>query len=111
MILVAGNINYDILFPLDRLPGTHEKMTCEGAAIGYGGSAANTAHWLAKLGVQVVLAGAVGNDALGKAHLEALHGAGVMTRGVQIVDSASGLAVIFSLGMPSNAIFFRISSV
>jgi ribokinase len=98
MILVVGNINYDILFPMDHLPGPHEKMACEEARMGFGGSAANTAYWLAKLGVQVSLAGAVGDDPLGDAHLARLREAGVVTHGVQRVDSATGIAVIFSLG-------------
>ena len=98
MILVVGNINYDILFPLERLPGPHEKASCDEAVTGFGGSAANTAWWLAKLGVDVSLAGAVGNDALGKDHLEHLRQAGVDIDGVLLSDTATGIAVVFSLG-------------
>ena len=98
MVLVVGNINYDILLPLSRLPGPHEKMVSDGVITGFGGSAANTAHWLAKLGVPVTLAGTVGDDAMGASHLAALYEAGVDTRGVDRVDTASGLAIIFSLG-------------
>jgi ribokinase len=98
MILVVGNINFDILFPLDRLPGPHEKMACDDARTSFGGSAANTAHWLAKLGAPVALAGAIGDDFLGEAHIASLREAGVKTHGVQRVDSATGIAVIFSLG-------------
>ena len=98
MILVVGNINFDILFPLDHLPGPHEKMACDDARTGFGGSAANTAHWLAKLGAQVTLAGAIGDDPLGEAHLASLREAGVKTHGVHRVDSATGIAVIFALG-------------
>jgi len=98
MILVVGNINFDILFPLDHLPGPHEKMACDDARTGFGGSAANTAHWLAKLGAQVTLAGAIGDDPLGEAHLASLQEAGVKTHGVHRVDSATGIAVIFALG-------------
>jgi len=98
MILVVGNINYDILFPLDRLPGPHEKMVCHDALAGFGGSAANTAYWLARTGTRVALAGAVGRDTLGQAHLAALRDSGVDTRGVQTADATSGAAVIFALG-------------
>lgn len=98
MILVVGNINFDILFPLDRLPGPHEKMTCDAAHSGFGGSAANTAYWLAKLGVKVTLSGAVGDDPPGEAHLARLREVGVEIHGVSRVDSATGMAVIFSLG-------------
>ncbi|MGD8352826.1 MAG: PfkB family carbohydrate kinase, partial [Pseudomonadota bacterium] len=98
MILVIGNINYDILFPLPRLPHAHEKMVCDDARPGFGGSAANTAYWLAGLGVEVVLSGSVGDDELGKGHLDQLEKAGVQTRGIRKVDAATGIAVIFSLG-------------
>jgi len=98
MILVVGNINYDILLPLDRFPGPHEKMSCDQARTGFGGSAANTAFWLAKLGARVSLAGAVGRDALGDAHLASLNGAGVDTRGVTRAAGSTGVTVIFSLG-------------
>jgi len=98
MILVVGNINYDILFPLDRLPGPHEKITCDEAHTGFGGSAANTAYWLARLDTQVTLAGAVGDDLLGTAHLEHLRNAGVNTQGVNRVNGTTGISVIFSMG-------------
>ena len=98
MILVVGNINYDILLPLARLPGPHEKVVSNKAITGFGGSAANTAYWLAKLGASVALSGAVGDDALGVSHLSALRKAGVDTRGVERVETASGLAIIFSRG-------------
>ena len=48
-----------------------------------GGSAANTARWLARLGVQTQLIGAVGRDAAGRALVEALHSDGVTTRVVR----------------------------
>lgn len=98
MILVAGNINFDILFPLERLPGPHEKLACDEAVVGFGGSAANTAYWLAKLRTRVTLAGAVGDDPLGETHLASLQSAGVHTEGVRQLHGTSGIAVVFSLG-------------
>jgi ribokinase len=104
MILVVGNINYDILLPLSRLPGPHEKIISDGAITGFGGSAANTAYWLAKLGTPVTLSGAVGNDAMGVSHIVSLREAGVDTRGVSQVETASGLAIIFSQGREKRMI-------
>ena len=98
MILVVGNINYDILFSLDRLPGPHEKITCDEPHTGFGGSAANTAWWLAKLREEVALAGAAGSDLLGTAHLEHLRNVGVNTQGVNRVNGTTGISVIFSMG-------------
>jgi ribokinase len=73
-------------------------MVCSEALTGFGGSAANTAYWLARLKTRVTLAGAVGNDALGEAHLASLREAGVNTDGVERVAWATGVAIIFSLG-------------
>jgi ribokinase len=97
MILVVGNINYDILFPLERLPDPHEKLQCADAVTGFGGSGANTAWWLAKMGLPVALAGAVGKDLFGEAHLAELENAGVLVSGVDRVEEASGLAAVFSM--------------
>jgi len=96
-ILCVGNINYDILFPLDRMPEHHEKMICEGTLQGFGGSAANTAYWLGKLGSDVRMAGAVGDDLPGSSHLDCLASAGVDVSGiVKVPGISSGLAVVFA---------------
>ena len=97
MIFVFGNINYDIILPLDGLPGPHEKIECPGAVAGFGGSAANTAWWLGRMGVPVTLAGAVGKDLFGEAHLQTLERSGVLVSGVDRVEEGSGLAMVFSL--------------
>lgn len=98
MILVVGNLNYEVLFPVANLPGYHEKMTCESAVTGCGGSAANTAWWLGKLCMPVTMSGAVGPDPMGDAQLLDLEKAGVMTTGVNRTQAATGFATIFSLG-------------
>ena len=97
MILIHGNISYDVVLPLKDLPGPHEKVLCQGAATGFGGSAANTAWWLGKMGIPVRLAGAAGKDLLGEAHLASLKEAGVQVSGVDRVEEGSGMAVVFSL--------------
>jgi len=96
MILVFGNINYDIILPLGELPGPHEKMACPGAVAGFGGSAANTAWWLGRMGMPVTLAGAVGRDLFGEAQLSNLERSGVLVSGVDRVAGGSGLAIVFS---------------
>ena len=98
MILCIGNINFDIIFPISRLPDPHEKMTCEDAMFGFGGSAANTAHWLARLGCNVAMAGTVGDDLPGREHVAALAEAGVNVSGIEISDSSTGIAAIFATG-------------
>ncbi len=98
MILCIGNINFDIIFPISRLPDPHEKMTCEDAMFGFGGSAANTAYWLARLGCNVAMAGTVGDDLPGREHVAALAEAGVNVSGIEISDSSTGIAAMFATG-------------
>lgn len=45
-----------------------------------GGSAANTAAWLTRVGVDSVFVGAIGDDAAGQSQLESLHALGVDVR-------------------------------
>jgi ribokinase len=98
-ILCVGNINYDILFPLDRMPEHHEKMVCERTVQGFGGSAANTAYWLGRLGCEVRMAGTIGDDLPGVRHREHLASARVDVTGIEkIPDVPSGLAVVFASG-------------
>jgi ribokinase len=97
-ILCVGNMNMDIIFPTERLPGPHQKMSIPGALIGYGGSAANTAYWLARLGCRVSMAGAVGDDPPGEGQIGHLKSVGVDTGGVSREKTASGVAVILARG-------------
>jgi ribokinase len=79
-------------------------MECSGAVTGFGGSAANTAFWLARLGLPVTLAGSVGKDPFGDTHLKNLEEAGVLVSEVQQVDQPSGLALVISLGRAKRMI-------
>jgi len=79
-----------------RMPDEHEKLRCTDVHLSLGGSAANTAHWLARLGVPVAMLGAVGVDPLGDWCVEDLRRAGVdVTRVQRIPDAATGVATVF----------------
>lgn len=94
----VGNLNADLLFELPRLPSPHEKLRCEsGAEIDFGGAAANTAHWLARMGHEVEMIGCVGEDGLGNGCIESLSRVGVETRQIQTTSrAATGLAIVFT---------------
>lgn len=95
--LCIGSISYDLIFQIDRLPHPHEKLRCPDVHQSVGGSAANTAHWLARLGHKVSLAGCVGDDAFGHKCVAELNKVGVNTDFVQVAETAStGIATIFS---------------
>jgi len=83
-VVVYGSINWDEIYQLSRYPNEHEKMRANGFRGALGGSAANTATWLASYMPLVDFAGAVGDDAEGQRCLRALEAAGVRTICVEI---------------------------
>lgn len=64
-----------------------------------GGSAANTARWLARLGARTTLIAAVGRDAAGRALVDALRGEGVQARVIRVAGARTGrVGVVVSDG-------------
>ena len=63
--LCVGSLNVDVTFQLSRMPEEHEKLRCPDSAMTSGGSAANTAYWLARFGAETQMLGCVGEDAFG----------------------------------------------
>jgi sugar/nucleoside kinase (ribokinase family) len=55
-----------------------------------GGSAANTARWLARLGAKVTLIGAVGRDPAGRALVDAVRSDGVIVRVSRVAGARTG---------------------
>jgi len=92
-VIGMGNLNYDVILLLDKFPEFHEKMEAKEAYFGLGGAAANTISWLAHFGVKSGYIGAVGNDEIGKAHLEYFKRIGVDTGGIRVVGEPSGVAI------------------
>lgn len=84
-VLVVGNLVLDLVaWPVDRIrwDGT---VWVEKLVKSVGGNGANTSYTLAKMGVDVALAGAVGRDAEGEDLLSILRGVGVDVGGVKKV--------------------------
>ncbi len=75
-MLLLGDVMVDVVAALSGplAPGSDAPGA---VSLRAGGSAANTAAWLASLGVPVVLAGRVGDDVLGRASSDELRRAGV----------------------------------
>lgn len=93
-VLCVGQIVADVVVrPVDRLPVPGRTETVANLDLVAGGCAANTASVLAKLGVEVAVAGIVGRDVLGQAVLSELRAAGVDTT-----------PVIRHLGIPTSAV-------
>ncbi len=96
-VICIGNLNFDINFHISQLPGLHEKVRCDDATFSCGGSAGNTACWLASLGVSTGMGGAVGHDALGQAQVKDLKKYNVDITHVSQINQ-SGVAVILVEG-------------
>ena len=93
-IICVGGINYDLLLSVDRLPKMHEKLRCGPAYQDAGGSAGNTAHWLALYGKPVTFVGCVGDDPMGEACVARFERAGVAVHGIRVVPASTGVAVV-----------------
>jgi ribokinase len=92
-LLVVGDVNADlVLRGGDLVPafGQREQLVDE-ASLVLGGSGAIVAAGAARLGLRVAMAGCVGDDALGRAMLEALDGVDVSA--VRVVSESTGVSV------------------
>lgn len=97
-VLVVGDANPDLVLRGDVVPrfGQAEQLL-DDATLLIGGSAAITAHGLARLGRPVSLVAAVGSDPLAGAILAELDAAGVRLEHVQArTERPTGLTVVLS---------------
>jgi sugar/nucleoside kinase (ribokinase family) len=96
-LAVIGNINVDLLvWPASEIPPPGVEHAVERIDLRVGGAAAVTGAALARMGGDPIVAGCVGDDALGSAVVEELDGYGVDTRYVRrISGSATGTSIAF----------------
>jgi sugar/nucleoside kinase (ribokinase family) len=94
-VIVVGDIVTDVLavYSGPLATGTDTAATVSLTA---GGSAANTAAWLAAAGTPVTLVGVVGADAAGADRLAELDAAGVDHAVRRVPDAATGTVVVLS---------------
>ncbi len=105
MIVVFGSINLDLIFPLAALPGAGDTLIAPSLRMEPGGKGANQALAAARDGAAVVMAGAVGRDALAPGALRLLREAGVdLSRVAEVSDDVTGCAAIFVDRGGNNAI-------
>ena len=88
-VAVVGDLMLDVVIvparPLERGTDVPGRVTLR-----QGGSAANTARWLARLGARSTLVTAVGRDPAGRALVEALGGDRVTVRATRVAGKPSG---------------------
>jgi ribokinase len=105
MIVTFGSINLDLFFHLPELPRPGQTLLAQSAQVEAGGKGANQAFAAACDGARVVMAGAVGQDALAESALAGLRAAGVdLSRVAQLAGQQTGCASIGVDAQGRNAI-------
>jgi ribokinase len=94
MIIVFGSINLDLIFALPNIPRPGETVLGPSTRIEPGGKGANQAVAAARDGAVVIMAGAVGRDALSDGALLLLRASGVDLDRVVSVEASTGCAAI-----------------
>src|SRR5205085_5916786 len=94
MILVFGSINIDLLVPVPALPRPGETVLGGDYRLLPGGKGANQALAAGRAGAQVMLAGAVGDDAFASLALANLRADGVDLSLLRRVTRPTGVAAI-----------------
>ncbi|MHA1771299.1 MAG: carbohydrate kinase family protein [Candidatus Thorarchaeota archaeon] len=82
-----GKINIDVCLRVDQLPRQEGHWTTNNGCISAGGSAANFASQMARLGVKTGLISCVGNDSHGQEILRDLSKVGVDTSNILVLEN------------------------
>jgi ribokinase len=93
-VCLLGDLNVDVLLPVAAYPPPGGETVAGRVETTAGGSSANTAGVLGRLGAGARLIGRVGRDRWAEAALEPLRAAGVDTRWLQ-VDGEAGTGLTF----------------
>ncbi len=94
-IVVIGSLNMDMVVDVDHMPAVGETILGKGLKYNPGGKGANQACALGRLGVDVTMLGAVGNDSYAEMQRESLKNAGVdISRLIVREGISTGLAMI-----------------
>lgn len=86
----VGNINIDLSFYTNRFPEKDSEIEAEGFSVSHGGSAANFAVGVSRLGIDCGIVGCVGRDRFGKDAVDNLRDEGVWTGYVLECDLETG---------------------
>jgi len=104
MIVVFGSLNIDLVFALAALPRRGETVLAPSYRTVPGGKGANQAAAAARAGARVLMAGRVGDDAFGRAAVDALAAVGVDTAGVEAGRAPTGCAAVLVDAAGENSI-------
>ncbi|MDF2923659.1 MAG: ribokinase [Paenibacillaceae bacterium] len=94
-IAVAGSLNMDLVVSMKRMPKVGETVQGEELHQIPGGKGANQAVGCAKLGAEVSMIGAVGQDSFGTVMLKQMESHSIHTRSIAVIEGCStGTATI-----------------
>lgn len=102
--VVVGSINLDLIYTCERIPRPGETLHASGSSTSPGGKGANQAVAAARLGAQVAMVGAVGDDGFADEALMLLRDAGVAQDWIRRVEAPTGIAVIYVQDDGENSI-------
>lgn len=85
-VVVIGSLNMDFSIRVNKLPQSGETIIADNFDLVPGGKGANQAYALGKLGANVSMIGAVGNDEYGKYLIDNLKSVNVNTDGIKVID-------------------------
>ena len=100
-VVALGDVNVDIIAHFASYPDTGEDALASSTEFHCGGSAANTAMALARMGLDVMLISRVGPDSLALKALNSLNEAGVMPGGLQR-DAAAMTGLMYVVVTPDG---------
>lgn len=103
-ILVVGSINQDAVARVDHFPAPGETLIALDAFTGLGGKGANQAVAAARAGAKVIMAGAVGTDAVGTELADQIATFGVDVSQVRKLSGLTGVAYIYIDNSGENTI-------
>jgi ribokinase len=103
-IMVVGSTMIDLVAYAERLPDDGETVVGRSFHMGFGGKGANQAVMAARLGADVTMVAAVGDDDYGTSTLANFATEGIDTEHVVRVPGSSGVAPIWVDGRGANRI-------
>ena len=101
-ILVIGSLNIDMVMRVDHMPAAGETILCDGMKLVAGGKGANQACAAGRLGTDVTMLGAIGNDSHGEMQRDSLQRSGVDVSGLITKERVSTGTAFITVNKEGN---------